>query len=361
MTRKLHRIGIIGLGGMANAHVEGLTRFAPFTKVTALCDVSEAALDTFGARLGVAADYRFTDYRDLIASEQVDAVISVTPNVVHAEIMALCMQAGKPFLSEKPFVMTLAEAERVHALYQDYPVRAMIGFSYRYTPAFRYARQLLQEGRIGAVRHFSVQYLQDWGSVECGTPFIWRFDKKVTGTGTLGDLGAHMIDLAHYLIGPFEELSARLKTIVPERKHPTTGEPVRVEVDDLACFHALMKSGAIGIFQTTRNAVGSGNQHEISLYGDNGTIHASTERPDELIWIYREADTGERVEQRLVVPDEAKLSQWADFGRLLDGEPADGLPDFMAGYENQRVLEAAVRSHELKHTVEIEGQGGEQA
>ncbi|MFD0673192.1 Gfo/Idh/MocA family protein [Cohnella sp. GCM10027633] len=361
MTGKIHRIGIIGLGGMANAHVEGLMNHAPRTKVTALCDVSASALESFGARLGVASDNRFSDYRDLIACEEVDAVISVTPNVVHAEIMALCVQAGKPFLSEKPFVMTMEEAERVRGLYADAPVPAMIGFSYRYTPAFRYARQLLQEGRIGAVRHFSSQYLQEWGAEECGVPFVWRFDKNVTGTGTLGDLGAHMIDMAHYLIGPFEELSARLQTLVAERKDPATGAPVRVEVDDLACFQAVMKNGAVGIFQTTRNAIGSGNQHEISLYGDNGTIHASTERPDRLVWIHRDPDTGERVERILNVPYAIRLSQWADFARLLDGEPADGLPDFMAGYENQRVLEAIVRSHELKRTVAIGESEGESA
>lgn len=350
---KPYRLGLIGLGDMANAHVNGFKAHAQHLRIGAICDVRKAALAKSGDELGIPEDRRFTDFRLLIADENVDAIVSVTPNLLHAEIMELCIEAGKPFLSEKPFAMTMAEADRLRALYEARPVPAMIGFGYRYTPAFRFARHLVREGRIGQVRHFSVQYLQEWGAKAFAVPFVWRFDKNVTGTGTLGDLGSHMIDLAHYLVGGFAELSARLKTIVGERESLATGEPARVEVDDLACFQAEMESGAVGIFQTTRNAIGSGNQHEIVLYGDLGTIRASTEDPEHLVWIHRDEETGARVEKRLGVPDVVKLSQWADFARLLAGEPTDGLPDFMAGYDNQRVLEAVVSSHGLKRTVAV--------
>lgn len=356
-----HRIGLIGLGDMAGAHINGIKNHAPHMIITAICDVREAALTKTGDQLGIPPARRYADFRRLIADEAVDTVLSITPNALHAEIMELCLLAGKPFLSEKPFTMTMHEADKLRELYDRNPVPAMIGFSYRYTPSFRFVRQLLMEGKIGHVLHFSVQYLQEWGSAAFDTPFVWRFDKKATGTGTLGDLGTHMIDLAHYLFGPFEELSARLQTLVEERRSPSTGEPVRVEVDDLACFQALMKNGAAGIFQTTRNAVGSGNQLDIAIYGDSGTIRASTEDPEHVVWIHRDAETGSRVEQRMGVPQSVKLSQWEDYARLMAGSPSEGLPGFMAGYESQQVLEAIVRSHEQKRTVVVGEEGGKQA
>ncbi|MFC5528842.1 Gfo/Idh/MocA family protein [Cohnella yongneupensis] len=359
MASNANRIGLIGLGDMANAHINGFKNHAPHMNITAICDVREAALAKTGDQLHIPESLRFADYRELIANDEVDTVISITPNALHAEIMELCLQAGKPFLSEKPFAMTMEEADRLLALYKDTPVPAMIGFGYRYTPAFRFARKLLSEGKIGNVRHFSVQYLQEWGSAAFDVPFVWRFDKKATGTGTLGDLGTHMIDLAHYLFGSFEELAARLVTLIEERKSLATGEPVQVEVDDLACFHALMKNGAVGTFQTTRNAIGSGNQLDISIYGDAGTIRASTEDPEHVVWIHQDGETGSRVEKRLSVPHSVKLSQWEDFARLLAGSPSDGLPGFMAGYESQQVLEAIVRSHEQKRTVTVGEEGAD--
>jgi Predicted dehydrogenases and related proteins len=350
---KLFRIGLIGLGGMANVHINGLKN-VPNTTITAICDVQHAALEKVGDQLGIPPEKRFTDFHKLIRDEDVDAVVSVTPNLVHAEIMRSCLEAKKPFLSEKPFTMTFDEAEELKRYYEQGPVPAMIGFSYRYTPAFRYAKEWLAQGKIGDVRSFSVQYLQSWGAAVYNQPFVWRLDKSVTGTGALGDLGAHMIDLAHYLIGPFRELSANLETFISSRKSLTSDEWIKVEVDDFASFQARMANGAAGVFQTSRNAIGSGNQLEISLYGDRGTLHASTLHPDKLVWIHIDEESGELVEKKLDVPQRVKLSQWEDFAGLLAGTPSDSLPDFKAGYENQKVLEAVVRSNEWKRTVSVE-------
>jgi len=352
IEKQTRRLGIVGLGGMAMAHIAGLGKLDGIA-ISALCDVQRTALDETGDRLGIPPERRYTDYGMLIADETVDAVVSVTPNALHAEIMRLCLLAGKPFLSEKPFTRTYEEAKELNRLYGTHPVSAMIGFSYRYTPAFRLARRMLEEGRIGAVRSFSIQYLQGWGAAVYNVPYAWRFDRNVTGTGTLGDLGAHMIDLAHYLFGTFEELSARLQTLIPERADPRTGEARAVEVDDFASFQALMSNGAAGTFQTTRNAIGSGNQLEVAVYGDEGTLLASTERPEELTWIRVDAASGELVRETRVVPKSVRRTQWEDFATMLAGEPGPGLPDFAAGYDNQRVLEAIVRSHEEKRTVSL--------
>ncbi|MDG0809973.1 Gfo/Idh/MocA family protein [Cohnella rhizosphaerae] len=351
-TTTVRKIGVIGLGGMAMAHIEGLGRLEGIA-IAAICDVQPSALDQVGERLGIPPERRYTDYSRLIADETVGAVVSVTPNALHADVMRLCLLAGKPFLSEKPFTRTFEEAEELQALYESHPVPAMIGFSYRYTPAFRLAKRMLDEGRIGAVRSFSIQYLQGWGAAVYNTPYVWRFDRSVTGTGTLGDLGAHMVDLAHYLFGPFKELSARLQTLVPERLDPHTGEARKVEVDDFVSFQSLMTNAAAGLFQTTRNAVGSGNQLEVSIFGDEGTLMASTERPEEVLWIRVDAETGELVRETRRSPQRERLNQWEDFAALLAGSPGPGLPGFEAGYANQRVLEAIVRAHEEKRTVSL--------
>ncbi|MDQ0901244.1 putative dehydrogenase [Paenibacillus sp. V4I7] len=161
-----------------------------------------------------------------------------------------------------------------------------------------------------------------------------------------------MIDMARFLFGEFQELSAQLHTIIPERPDPTTGKMVKIKVDDFASFQARMTGDVMGVFQTSRNAIGSGNQHEVSIYGDNGTVHASTLEPDQLIWI-REEESGQLAKTVLAVPKRCRVSQYADFLAMLDGSVPDGFPSFMDGYRNQEVLDAIVSASERKITVHL--------
>ncbi|GBG10983.1 gfo/Idh/MocA family oxidoreductase [Paenibacillus agaridevorans] len=348
---RTYRIGLIGLGGMAHSHIRWMADERRY-KVVAVSDVDERALAEKGEQLGIKPGKRYPDFVRLIEDPEVDAIVSVTPNNVHSDILRACLAAGKPYLAEKPFTRVFEEAEQLLELYERGPVPGMVGFSYRYTPAFRYARELVREGKLGTVRSFSIQYLQSWGAVLNDTPYLWRFDKDITGTGTLGDLGSHMIDLARFLFGEFQELSAQLRTFVPERRDPATGEMVKVEVDDFVSFQARMTSDAVGIFQSSRNAIGSGNQHEVSVYGDLGTLHASTLNPDQLVWIREEAP-GQLAKAVIDVPERCKVSQYGDFLTLLDGLAPDGLPDFMDGYRNQEVLDAVIRSSAEKRSVAL--------
>ncbi|MBP3962436.1 Gfo/Idh/MocA family protein [Paenibacillus lignilyticus] len=345
-------IGLIGLGGMANAHIRWMADESERFEVVAVSDVSTEALTRVGSQLGLDEGKRYADFKALIEDSDVDAVVSVTPNHVHAAIIEACLKAGKPFLAEKPFTRVFEEAGPLLELYKQQPVAAMIGFTYRYTPAFRYARELVLQGKLGTIRSFSVQYLQGWGAAQYKVPYVWRFDKNITGTGTLGDLGSHMIDLARFLFGEFEELSAQLKTIITERPDSATGQMVPIEVDDFASFQAQMTGDVMGVFQTSRNAIGSGNQHEVSIYGDFGTIHASTENPDKLIWI-REEEPGQLSRSTLDVPSSCKVSQYSDFLAMLDGKEPNGLPGFMDGYRNQEVLDAIIRASETKTVVKL--------
>ncbi|GLX68615.1 Gfo/Idh/MocA family protein [Paenibacillus glycanilyticus] len=348
---KSYRIGLIGLGGMSHSHIRWMAEEGRY-EIVAVSDVNEAALTEKGEQLGIAAGKRYGDFVQLIEDPDVDAVVSVTPNNVHADIVRACLKVGKPFLAEKPFTRVFEEAEELLKLFEQQPIDGMVGFSYRYTPAFRYARELVREGKLGTVRSFSLQYLQGWGAAANHTPYIWRFNKAITGTGTLGDLGSHMIDMARFLFGEFKELSAQMRTLVPERPDPATGQMVKIEVDDFVSFQARMSGDEVGIFQSSRNAIGSGNQHEVSIYGDIGTLHASTLNPDQIVWIREEAP-GQLAKAVIDVPEHCKVSQYGDFLSLLDGTASESLPGFMDGYRNQEVLDAVIRSSEEKRTIDL--------
>lgn len=346
-----YHIGLIGLGGMSQAHINWMKAEGRFD-IVAVSDVKAEALVRVGDQLDIPGDKRYEDYKRLIEDPDVDAVVSVTPNNVHANIIRACLQARKPFMAEKPFTRMFEEAIPLLALYEQQRVPAMFGFTYRYTPAFRYTRELVREGKLGTVRSFSIRYLQGWGAALYNRPYVWRFNKEITGTGTLGDLGSHMIDLARFLFGEFQELSAQLHTIIPERHDSPSGNVVKIEVDDFASFQTRMTGDIMGVFHTTRNAVGSGNQHEVSIYGDLGTIHASTLHPDHLIWI-REETQGQLAKATLEVPKHCKVTQYADFLAMLEGSQPDGLPGFMDGYRNQEVLDAIVRASETKAVIRL--------
>jgi len=349
------RIGVIGLGGMSRWHMKNL-RGIPGVRITAICDVSKQALAEVGDELGLPAEMRMSDMEALIRSPEVAGIVSVTPNDSHARIIDLCIREGKPLLAEKPLTRTLAEADRAAELYRSSPIPMLINFSYRNGPAFQLAKRWVEEGKLGRIHHLFVQYMQDWGAAVKMTPYVWRFDQAVTGTGALGDLGSHMLDLAEYIAGDaIAEVQAMLQTIVPERPDPQTGEPRQVQVDDFACFHARFDGGAVGVFQTSRNALGCGNQHEITLYGERGTLHASTLNDGQLRWTYLTPDGGETVTETIDAPADGGLDPWAAFVGLVRGESRHpAYAGFEDGYRNQRLLDAVVRASESRSTMRVE-------
>ncbi len=357
MSRQVN-IGVIGLGGMARFHIEQLEKVEG-VRIVALCDVSEEALAEVGARLNVSEERRYREAGALIADAGVEGVVAVTPNDSHAAILLGCIAAGKPLFAEKPLTRTLDEAREVLEAYRSSPIPLLINFSYRNGPAFQAARKFVAEGKLGRINHLFVQYLQDWGSTVKNTPFLWRFDEAVTGTGTLGDLGSHMIDVAEYLTGGrMAELQAMLTTIVPERADLRSGEPVPVRVDDFACFNARFADGAVGVFQTSRNALGSGNQHEVALYGEKGTLRVSTLNDRELVWTYPTEDGRETVTETINVAGNEGLNPWAEFAARIRGDrPANplfaGLED---GYRNQLLLETVVRANSARAAVAVEAE-----
>ncbi|MCM3618475.1 Gfo/Idh/MocA family oxidoreductase [Sutcliffiella horikoshii] len=347
------RFGLIGLGGMANHHLFLLSKLQG-VKITALCDVNPDVLNSIADKYGVSEEQRYTDYDSLIQDPEVDAVISIVPNKFHGKIIQLCIQYGKPLMTEKPFTVNFEEANMLKELFEKKPIPCMVGFSYRYIPAFRFVKQLLEEGRFGTIRHISVNYLQQWGAEIYDVPYSWRFSKEMSGSGALGDLGSHMIDSARYFIGEFKAVAGMMTTFVTERQVDGV-EMKEVDVDDFTSFQATFQNGAMGTFVTSRNAIGSGNQLEIIIYGNKGTVKLCCDQPDEVEICLKSKENKEATFEKVKVPENFYLNQLQDFIDFVAGKSVKDVPGFVDGYENQRVMESIMTSAKTGQTVEVHG------
>ena len=230
-----------------------------------------------------------TDWRHLVERDDVDLVDICTPGDSHAEIAIAALAAGKHVLCEKPLANSVAEAEemvRAAEAAAERGVRAMVGFTYRRVPAVALARQMVAQGRLGDVRHVRAQYLQDW-IADPEAPMSWRLDRERAGSGALGDIGAHIIDLAQHIVGDeIAEVSGQLETFVKERplaaehaEHAGLAGSVadgaprgQVTVDDAAMFLARFRGGAAGVFEATRFATGRKNAIRIEINGSRGSL-----------------------------------------------------------------------------------------
>lgn len=349
------RVGIIGLGGMAHAHMENMEKLKDI-RIVALCDILPEVLERVSAKLNIPIEKQYLQYTDLIADSEVDAVLNITPNDVHFEIVKCCLLHKKPFMTEKPFTRTFKEAFELNQLYDTDQVPSMVGYTYRYVPAFRYARDLIRQGKLGPIRNINIQYLQSWGVPMFKTPMNWRYSNEISGTGVLADLGTHMVDAARFLIGEFEEVTSMLKNLVSQRHDPITNELINVDIDDFSGFLATLDNNVAGVFQTSRNAYGSGNQLEVTLYGEKGTIFVSCEKRDELTWIRPNAEQDNpnlSIKEIHRVPDEFVIAQLQDFFDMLRGNGREGMPTVKDGYANQEVLEAIHQAAKAKRTIDL--------
>ncbi|MBD1381538.1 Gfo/Idh/MocA family protein [Metabacillus arenae] len=353
ISNKVVTVGVIGLGGMSNFYLRNISKIDSI-QVGAICDINQDLLSKIGEQEGVSQEKRFNNMEEIIASPDVDAIISVVPNNLHAKVLELCILHQKPIMSEKPFTMDLEEAENLNLLYEKNPIPCMIGFIHRYTPAFQYAKKLLDENTIGQIRHIDVRYQQSFGAPLFNFPYLWRFNKAVTGTGALGDLGAHMIDSARFFAGEFHSVSALMKTFVEKRIDPLTGEERQVEVDDFTSFQAVLGKGVAGNFVTTRNAIGSSNQHEVTLYGDYGTLHVNIERPNEIDIFVKSESEEKPVLKTEKVPEIYNKTLLSDFAQLILNNKTLDIPTFYDGYKNQKVIDRIIYSAENGRFVKVD-------
>ena len=267
-------IALIGTGQIALAnHLPGIA-FCPSARVAALCDSNPKVLDRASNQTGISAIY--TDYRAVMARDDIHAVVIATPNHVHAPIALAAIAAGKHVLCEKPIAMSLAEAMQMYHAAAKASVRHMTAFTYRFVPAMRYMVHLVKQGHIGRPYHFRAQRFQDWGSRNIG----WRQIQKFAGTGELGDMLSHRIDYGHLLIGPIQRVVAQTRLFVDHR-----GDQL-ADVEDFVAILADFPNNATGVLESTKLASGrgeGGRSHDYcEINGSEGTLVYSLHRPLEL-------------------------------------------------------------------------------
>jgi predicted dehydrogenase len=342
MSPNVLRVGMVGYAFMGAVHAHAWRnahRFfdLPITpELTAVAGRNKEAVSAAAERLGFAS--METDWRALVERDDIDVVDICTPGDSHAVIAVAALQAGKHVLCEKPLANTVDEAEQMAAVARaeaERGVWAMCGFTYRRTPALALARRLVEAGRIGTVRQVRAQYLQDWLH-DPDAPMTWRLDKAKSGSGALGDLGAHLVDTTQWLTGQaITGVSAIVQTFVTSR--PLSGERSglgghgetdanalrgEVTVDDAALFTARFADGAIATFEATRFALGRKNALRVEINGTAGSIAFDFEENNVLQFFDGTEPVEEQGFRRILVtePEHPYVSAWWPPGHGLGYE-----------------------------------------
>ena len=371
-------VGMVGYAFMGAVHSQAWRSAGRFfdlplaPAMTALCGRDATAARAAAQRMGWSSVE--TDWKDLVKRDDVHLVDICPPGDTHAEIAIAALEAGKHVLCEKPLANTVAEAESMveaAVAAEQRGVRSMVGFNYRLVPALALARKLVADGRLGTIRHVRAQYLQDW-IVDPSFPLVWRLQKDKAGSGALGDIGAHIIDLAQHVVGSaITGVSGLTETFVKERPLPEassglsasgSGGTGAVTVDDAALFLARFQSGALGSFEATRFASGRKNAIRLEVNGSDGSVAFDFESMNELQFHDHTEDTETAGFRRILVtePTHPYAQAWWPPGHGLGyehtfihevvdlvsaiGEGRSPAPSFADGLQVQQVLAAVERS-----------------
>lgn len=346
---EIKRIGSIGIGGISRGvHLPGLEA-SPDLSLTAVCDVNPEALRFAGERYGIDQSHLFSDYRQLIACPDVDAVDISTPNNLHFEIAMAAVAAGKPYCLEKPVTLSADQAAVLADATQRAGLPSMVCFSYRYRPAARYARELVRSGMIGKIYHIDLQYQQSWGLPYVNRSRVWRFSAEQAGSGALGDLGSHALDLARFVTGKeYARVCGHLGTFTHERPALDGSAMAPVDVDDFSNYMAEMEDGIAATFRISRFAFGRGNYQTMEIYGSEGALVYTLDRDgqgrDEL-WACSGRVNGASCRfTQLDVPDRFRADQMQSFADMLFGHPDEMTATIADGLANQRAVDAVLES-----------------
>ncbi len=374
------RVGLIGYGFMGRAHSNAYRKVTQFFDtdhqpvMKACCARNEATISEFATRWGWES-YE-TDWRKLIARDDIDAIDICVPNHLHHEIALAAAKAGKMVLCEKPLAMTAAQGREMVAAVEAAGVPNLVWFNYRRVPAISLAHQLIAEGRVGRVYHYRALYLQDWTispDVPQGGHTLWRLDVNEAGSGVTGDLLAHSIDTALWLVGGIKEVCATTETFVKERRLQDDPDKVApVGIDDACAFLVRFNCGAIGTFESSRYARGRKNHNTFEVNGEKSAIWFDLEDAHKL-GFYDHSDDGlVRGWHDVLVTDSDHpyMDRWwvpgcvigyehtfinalADFLTGLDtGVPCQ--PDFRCALQTQLVCDAVLESARTRQWVAVE-------
>ncbi len=307
-------VGMIGYAFMGKAHSNAY-RTLPYMayppvaipRLVGIAGRSKEAVQTAARRYGFKRAY--TDWRDMLRDPEMQILDNGGPNSLHEEANIAAAEAGKHILSEKPLGRSAAESRRMLAAVTKAGVKHMVGFNYRFVPAIRQAKLLLERGALGEIYHFRARYCQEW-IIDPTFPRVWRLNKAEAGSGALGDLGAHIVDLARFLVGEPVTVNGRLKTFIKER--PLEHDPSQmgtVDVDDAFVALVEFENGAIGTLEATRFAAGRKNLNTFEINGSEGSLEFNLERLNELNVYFRHDDVASRGWRNMLV-SEAEHPFW---------------------------------------------------
>ena len=383
-------VAMIGQGFMGRTHSNAWGQVAKFFNVKKHAMHTVAGLPEENPK-AFARNWGWrnatTDWKELVKSEEIDLVDVVTPNYMHAPVAKAAIAAGKHCACEKPIAGTLKEAREMAEAAKKAGVKTFVWYNYRRCPAVALAHQLVKKGRIGNIRHVRAIYLQDWADEN--VPLLWRFDKKLAGSGSLGDLAAHIVDMTRFVTGEeIKEVSGAItETFIKERTlaggvaaggiasggSKTRGKG-KVTVDDAALFLARFSGGAVATFEAARQATGNQNRNGFEINGTKGSLRFDFERMNELEYYDATADRAVQgwapimcthgadhpyvgnwwPDAHIIGYEHGFVNQASDILRVLAGrKPVVPIPDFYDAYQTQRVLEAVLISARTKAPVKI--------
>ncbi len=388
MAKKEVGIGLIGYAFMGKTHSNAYRQVTKFFDpdvtpvLRAICGRNQANVQRAANEFGWES-YE-TDYRKLIERPDIDIIDVSSPGNEHLPMAVAAAQAGKTVFCEKPLGNNLGEAKQMLDAAQSSKVVNMVCFNYRRVPAIALAKKMIENGDLGRIYHFRARYLQDW-IADPNFPLVWRLQKEIAGSGTLGDIGAHILDLGQYLLGAnLTQVSGMTETFVKQRplQAPPTGseglsaqastEMGEVTVDDATAFIGTFANGAMGVFEASRFAVGRKNANTFEINGERGSVAFNFERMNELEYFNNE-DPEDRRGFRTILATESSQPYAGAYWPpghiigyehsfintvydLLQGHAAGNSPhpDFRAGAQVNAALDAVEQSAASRSWVDIE-------
>ncbi|MEL6308828.1 MAG: Gfo/Idh/MocA family oxidoreductase, partial [Chloroflexota bacterium] len=278
-------IGMLGYAFMGKAHSNAFRKIpymmyppAAIPRMVGIAGRNETAVTTAAQRYGYENAY--TDWRDMLDNDAIQVFDNGGPNDAHAEPTIAAAEAGKHVFCEKPLGRTAEESMTMLEAVRKAGVKHMVAFNYRFVPAIQQAKKLIESGKLGRIYHWRAVYLQEWG-MDAQMPISWRFQKETAGSGTMGDLGSHIIDLARFLIGEPKSVMGYAQTWMTERPDGTGGI-AKVDVDDGFVAALEFENGALGTLEATRFAKGRKNYNSFEINAENGSLYFNMERLNEL-------------------------------------------------------------------------------
>ena len=377
MAKKTLNIGLIGYRFMGKAHSNAwrqAPRFFDLKREVCLhtiCGRNSSELEK--ARVQFGWDHAQTDWRKVVADREIDVIDINTPNDTHAQIAIAAAKAGKHVLCEKPLGLDVKECRQMLQAVKKAKVVHMICHNYRRIPAIAQARKMIKEGALGELRHYYARYAQGW-LVDPKTPRLWRLQKQHAGSGAHGDINAHIIDLARYLVGEFDEVCGQMQTFIKKRPLPDNPKKMgQVTVDDAAQCIGRFKNGAMANLEATRFATGRRNHIHLEINGSKGSLEFDFEDMNRLKFFDNTAANDRQGFSDIIVTQKdgvhPYVGQWwppghiigyehtfvhtiADFvNAVAKGKPTQ--PTFEDGLKNQQVLEAVEQSAQKRKWVKV--------